>query len=57
MMHVSFFFFLSCIENSGCYGNKKTENIANLAHRLDPVLTQKYLTYFYLFHIMIGHNE
>jgi hypothetical protein len=30
IMHV--FFFSSCVENSGCNGNKQTENMANLTH-------------------------
>jgi hypothetical protein len=31
----------SYVENFGCYGSKKTENMANLTHKLDPAITQK----------------
>jgi hypothetical protein len=44
IMHV--FFFSSYVENSGCYGNKKAENMANFTHKLDPVITQKVLEIF-----------
>jgi hypothetical protein len=39
ILHV--FFFSSYFENSGCYGNKKTENMANFTQKLDPVIRQK----------------
>jgi hypothetical protein len=38
--------FSSYVENSGCYGNKYSENMANLTHNLDPVITQKVLKIF-----------
>jgi hypothetical protein len=44
IMHV--FLFSSYVKNSGCYGNKKTENMANFTHNLDPVITQKVLKIF-----------
>jgi hypothetical protein len=34
------------VESSGCYGNKKTENMANFIHKLDPVKTPKVLKIF-----------
>jgi hypothetical protein len=40
------FFFSSYVENSGCYGNKLTENMANLTNKLDPVIKQKVLKIF-----------
>jgi hypothetical protein len=33
------FLFSSYVENSGCYVNTYTENMANLTHKLDPVIT------------------
>jgi hypothetical protein len=44
IMHL--FFFSSYVENSGCYGNKYTENMANFTHKLDPVITQKVIEIF-----------
>jgi hypothetical protein len=44
IMHVSF--FSSYLENSGCYGNKYAENMANFTHKLDQVITQKVLEIF-----------
>jgi hypothetical protein len=38
IMHV--FFFCWYVENSGCYGTKESENMANLTHKLDPRSTE-----------------
>jgi hypothetical protein len=44
IMHV--YFISSYVENSDCYGNKYTENMANLTYKLDIMIIQKVMQIF-----------
>jgi hypothetical protein len=45
IMHI--FFFSSYVENSVCFDNKYTKNMANFTDKLYPVILKKYWKYFY----------